>query len=100
MKDLLLKVALPLLACALVLSALKFGFDWWAHRKLEQQGAAVVARREAATTANAKAQRKADSLIFFTQGRQHEVQRQLDANSHHAESLPPVVLPARPPREQ
>lgn len=75
-----------------------YGINACQHRQLTKQAATITTRRATATVADTKAQRAADSATFFRQGQQYELQRQLDENSHHSEALPPVVLPAHPPK--
>ena len=82
---------------ALIASVTGYGINACQHHQLSKQGAAVIAHRATASQADLKAQRAADSAYFFLKGQQYELQRQLDLNSHHAESLPPVLLPVRPP---
>ena len=86
--------ALPL---AVVASLTGYGVNACQHHQLSKQGTAITTRRATASQADLKAQRAADSAYFFLKGQQYELQRQLDLNSHHAESLPPVLLPVRPP---
>ena len=81
----------------LVSSLTGYGINACQHHRLARQSAAVLTRQATTTKADAQAQHAADSALHFQQGQQHELQRQLDENSHHAESLPPVLLPAKPP---
>lgn len=99
MKNILLKVVLPLIGFALVLALLKYGFDQYQHRRLTNHIERTIAQHADSVAADARARCAADQQAAFLAGRQYEF--------HHSDSIRRALrpahslpaLPEHPPRQ-
>ena len=73
---------------------------FWKKYRLVKQQTTILTQHAATERANVRAQKESDSLTNFIKGREYENNYELEKNSTHARTLPPVLLPVKPPHER